>query len=247
MLGFLTWVNFQGHFVTNKIRSKDIHRSLKVYCMYSDGILSSTAIHLFRKAIERETGRASKQQGYEGLVEDCKYLQKQRSPVEQREAVCRIISSLFCAPVGVQLFRCLLGTMPVTWAYHLSAIFTQFFFQWLVGPSQAHTIQNEQFKRGVFISKCRFLEESRCRGMCVNLCKIPTQQFFNNTLGFPFTMEPNYETGSCQITFGKSPLPLDQDVAVKIKCSGNCLAQHSEKSVSNASLQTHDCIENSLL
>ncbi|EME28718.1 uncharacterized protein Gasu_37700 [Galdieria sulphuraria] len=247
LMGFLTLVNIQSRFLTNKNLSRDFRRIWKICSMCSDGPLSSTAIHLFRKAIERETGRVSKHRGYDGLVEDCKYLQKYRSPVEQRAAVCRIISSLFCAPVGIQLFRSLLGIMPVTWAYHLSAIFTQVFFQWLVGPCQAHAIHNETFKRGVFISKCRFLEESRCRGMCVNLCKIPTQQFFNNTLGFPFTMEPNYETGSCQITFGKSPLPLDQDIAVQIRCSGNCLPWHPEKTNSTASSQTHDCIKTSLL
>ncbi|GJD07062.1 Beta-carotene isomerase D27, chloroplastic [Galdieria sulphuraria] len=115
LMGFLTLVNIQSRFLTNKNLSRDFRRIWKICSMCSDGPLSSTAIHLFRKAIERETGRVSKHRGYDGLVEDCKYLQKYRSPVEQRAAVCRIISSLFCAPVGIQLFRSLLV-----------------FFQWLV-------------------------------------------------------------------------------------------------------------------
>jgi len=233
-LGFLfPWSMATSRFRKNR-SSRKVQPSRKIYSKYADdGIFSSAAIQLFRKAIEKETHQMSKQKGYDGLVEDCRYLQKHRNPEEQRAAVYRVISSLFCAPKGVQLFRSLLATMPVTWAFHLSALFTQIFFQWLVGPCQAHTIENEPLKRGIFIPKCRFLEESQCKGMCVNMCKIPTQQFFNNTLGFPFTMEPNYETGSCQITFGKTPLPLEQDAAVQIKCSGKC----SSKKVSDTSFQ----------
>lgn len=37
----------------------------------------------------------------------------------------------------------------------------------------------------------RYLESSNCVGMCVNLCKIPTQDFFTNSLGVPLTMTPS--------------------------------------------------------
>jgi hypothetical protein len=36
---------------------------------------------------------------------------------------------------------------------------------------------------GVQIERCRYLEESGCTGMCVNLCKFPTQTFFTEELG----------------------------------------------------------------
>lgn len=42
----------------------------------------------------------------------------------------------------------------------------------------------------------RYLENSGCVGMCVNMCKIPTQEFFTNSLGMPLTMTPSkYMTG----------------------------------------------------
>lgn len=34
----------------------------------------------------------------------------------------------------------------------------------------------------------RYLAESGCAGMCVNLCKTPVQQFFTEELGMPLTM-----------------------------------------------------------
>ena len=34
----------------------------------------------------------------------------------------------------------------------------------------------------------RYLAESACAGMCVNLCKAPVQQFFTQELGMPLTM-----------------------------------------------------------
>ena len=37
----------------------------------------------------------------------------------------------------------------------------------------------------------RYLAESGCVGMCVNLCKAPTQEFFTEQLGMPLTMEPS--------------------------------------------------------
>ena len=37
-------------------------------------------------------------------------------------------------------------------------------------------------------SRGRYLAESGCAGMCVNLCKAPVQQFFTEELGMPLTM-----------------------------------------------------------
>lgn len=42
-----------------------------------------------------------------------------------------------------------------------------------------------------FIGQRRYLENSGCVGMCVNMCKIPTQDFFTNEFGLPLTMIPS--------------------------------------------------------
>jgi hypothetical protein len=38
---------------------------------------------------------------------------------------------------------------------------------------------------------CRYLEASGCVGMCVNVCKVPTQDFFTKEFGLPLTMNPS--------------------------------------------------------
>ena len=78
---------------------------------------------------------------------------------------------------------------------------------------------------------CRYLAESRCVGMCVNLCKSPVQHFFSTELGVPLHMEPNFETLGCKMTFGKAPPALEDDEGIRQQaclpecsmgsCSGN--------------------------
>ena len=46
--------------------------------------------------------------------------------------------------------------------------------------------------------------------MCVNMCKVPTQEFFTEKFGIPLTMTPNFEDLSCKMIFGQIPLnPAD--------------------------------------
>ena len=46
--------------------------------------------------------------------------------------------------------------------------------------------------RRILFKRClRYLYESGCVGMCVNLCKAPCQAFFTEQLGMPLTMNPS--------------------------------------------------------
>jgi hypothetical protein len=51
----------------------------------------------------------------------------------------------------------------------------------------------------VFVEKCKYLEESKCLGVCINTCKLPTQTFFKDHMGVDLYMEPNFEDYSCQV------------------------------------------------
>ncbi|XP_054823357.1 beta-carotene isomerase D27, chloroplastic isoform X2 [Prosopis cineraria] len=73
-------------------------------------------------------------------------------------------------------------------------------------------------KSGVHIKKCRYLENSGCVGMCVNMCKIPTQDFFNDEFGLPLTMIPNFEDMSCEMVYGQAPPPFEEDPVSKQPC-----------------------------
>lgn len=45
------------------------------------------------------------------------------------------------------------------------------------GPSQ------EVWRNTVKVERCRYLEASKCKGTCMNLCKLPTEAFFREDLG----------------------------------------------------------------
>ena len=76
--------------------------------------------------------------------------------------------------------------------------------------------------QGLLVKRCRFLEESSCASVCVNSCKIPTQKFFNEDMGLPLTMTPDYETGECQFSFGLTPTEETDFEAKNTPCLMSC-------------------------
>ena len=38
------------------------------------------------------------------------------------------------------------------------------------------------------------VQESNCKGLCLHQCKIPAQEFFQEKLGLPLTVSPNFVT-----------------------------------------------------
>jgi hypothetical protein len=158
---------------------------------------------------------------FKGMIEVSRSLMKGRNAAQQRDAV---IAGFPSVPGW---FRKL---FPYSrWGAEINAKISNTFFSWLVGPME--TIQVE-FARpngeivvqnsGVQIERCRYLAESGCTAMCVNLCKVPCQTFFTNELGMPLTMEPNFEDYSCQMIFGKVPLPLEEDPVYQQACLKEC-------------------------
>lgn len=76
--------------------------------------------------------------------------------------------------------------------------------------------------QGLLVKRCRFLEESGCASVCVNSCKIPTQNFFMEDMGLPLTMTPDYETFECQFAFGKTPSEESELDAKNVPCLSRC-------------------------
>ena len=96
------------------------------------------------------------------------------------------------------------------WGAEINAKLTLLFFNWLVGPMEIveAEVNGEKQMSQVHIKQCRskdrpyslmlisssvtrYLHESGCVGMCVNLCKAPCQTFFTEQLGMPLTMNPS--------------------------------------------------------
>jgi hypothetical protein len=58
--------------------------------------------------------------------------------------------------------------------------------------------------------------------MCIGLCKGPTEAFFNHELGLPVSLLPNFEDGSCTMTWGEPATAndlADQDLSCYADCS----------------------------
>mmetsp|Transcript_28540 Transcript_28540/g.43688 ORF Transcript_28540/g.43688 Transcript_28540/m.43688 type:complete len:219 (+) Transcript_28540:43-699(+) len=83
--------------------------------------------------------------------------------------------------------------------------------------------------QGLLVKRCRFLEESGCASVCVNSCKIPTQNFFRENMGLPLTMEPDYETGECQFSFGLTPSLEQELAAINTPCLARCPSSMASK------------------
>lgn len=186
---------------------------------YNDTWLDLAFIQLCRQAFGRVAGWQSERrwsEGYLGMVEVSHALMRGRRGEEQREAVLMGFPSV--PPWFRQLF-------PYSdWGAEVNASITPRFFEWLVGPCEVESgdVEGRNLRSVVAIKRCRYLDTSGCVGMCVNLCKAPTQHFFNQELGMPLTMEPNFETLGCRMVFGQTPPPLEEDPAFLQSCFATC-------------------------
>ncbi|WIA41218.1 hypothetical protein OEZ86_004833 [Tetradesmus obliquus] len=179
---------------------------------YNDGWLDRIFMKLFTSKIadQLEPGTVSvpNDTQYEDFVRVSKEILRGRSTQEQHALVRRVLLSL--VPPGVPA-ACKVLFRPTQWAAEVNAAVASWGFFWLVGDSELRSqgvevapgVLREQ-KSVVHIKKCRYLEASGCVGLCVNMCKVPTQSFFTNDFGMPLTMNPNFEDLSCEMVFGQA-------------------------------------------
>ncbi|KAF3782094.1 Beta-carotene isomerase [Nymphaea thermarum] len=188
---------------------------------YKDGFFEKAFMTLFARKMEKfasaKDGAAKGWYDYESFVDVSKRVVQGRSRKEQQEVVREVLLSML-PPGAPAQFRKLFP--PTKWAAEFNAAITVPFFYWLVGPSEVIEVEVNGVKQksGVLIKKCRYLENSGCVGMCVNMCKIPTQDFFTNEFGLPLTMNPNFEDMSCEMVYGQAPPPLELDLVSKQAC-----------------------------
>lgn len=156
------------------------------------------------------------------MVEVSRALMRGRSAAEQRDAV------IAGFPEVPPWFRKLFPYSK--WGAEVNARITPAFFTWLVGPMKTApaVIDGQQQMSAVKIERCRYLAESGCAAMCVNLCKAPCQSFFTEQLGMPLTMKPNFEDYSCEMVFGERPPPLEEDPVSQQSCLAACATAITE-------------------
>jgi hypothetical protein len=100
------------------------------------------------------------------------------------------------------VFRDAKSEGPLFYAPFLTSVVTTLLFPFLLGPSKIN-YRKDGKAGGLVIEKCKFLQESNCKSICVNQCKMPTQRFFKDELLMDLNVIPNFETQECQWSFGE--------------------------------------------
>ncbi|KAG5567527.1 hypothetical protein RHGRI_002912 [Rhododendron griersonianum] len=162
--------------------------------------------------------------GYDSFVEAATGLWSNFNPVQQHEIVAKTLDKAIPRPIlAMASSSTLLPDSKFT--RELFAVFTTLCFAWLIGPNEVREseLDGRRERSVVHIKKCRFLEESNCVGMCINLCKMPSQKFMKDALGVPVIMVPNFDDMSCEMVFGQEPPATADDPAFKEPCYKICI------------------------
>lgn len=189
-------------------------------------VIDDLFLNLFRTKLVQEVGWDSKKPGYDGLIEVAnRLMMKGTTNSDTIEATVRILRSLF-PPFLLELYKMLIA--PIGGgkvAAIMVARVTALTCQWLMGPCKVNSVDlsdGTSWNSGVHVERCKYLEESKCVGICINTCKFPTQTFFKDHMGVPLLMEPNFADYSCQFKFGVLPPLPEDDTVLKEPCLEAC-------------------------
>lgn len=187
---------------------------------------NQTIMALFRRKMVDRIGEDTEEQGYAGIIALTRKLNSMyKDPKDTQEATQEILLTLF--PKFIPPFFAVMFAKPFpAWSNWLNAWVTMLTCQWLMGPSKVNDVEMDDGTiakdSGVLVERCRYLEEAGCASICINSCKVPTQEFFRRNMGMDVSLEPNYDDFSCQFAFGKKPLPQEQDEVFTTPCFMNC-------------------------
>jgi hypothetical protein len=161
---------------------------------YNDSLLDQILLKIFRKLVTENTGGVvSAKPGIEGLLEQGRFfmLKPGQTPEAQHKMVKETLGGLM-TPYLPPFYRIFMsGIIPELgiegldgkqlgpWFYApwLTALVTPPFFAFLVGPSRPNR-RKDGSPGGLLVEKCKFLQESGCKGLCLHQCKIPAQVRF---------------------------------------------------------------------
>ena len=217
---------------------------------YKDSILDQVLLFIFRSLVTKHTnGVTSSIPGIRGLLEQGRtfMVQQKDSPPEVQHIMVQNTLRDLMTPILPPFYRIFMsGIIPkvqlpynnVTihaeekqygpWFYapFLTSYITPIFFKFLVGPSYPNRHRQTGSYGGLLVTKCKFLQESNCKGLCLHQCKIPAQNFFNSTLGLSLNVVPNFVTQECQWSFNEMPItPVSDDPSFPSGCIRGCTSR----------------------
>ena len=207
--------------------------------------LNKIVYSLFRRRMAQALGgRDSTLEGYPAIIDLTRRLNAAGSPRDTQAATRSILASLF--PSWLPGAFAVMFARPLTGiSSKLNAWATWLTCQWLMGPCEVNDVPLADGAtgagQGVLVARCRYLEEAGCAAVCINSCKVPTQEFFARDMGLPLTMTPNYETFECQFAFGVAPPPCEGDAAFETPCFAGCPTAAAKRSAGSGERGQEAC------
>jgi len=204
---------------------------------FSESLLDKILLQIFRNLVTKFSGGVtSDKPGIDGLLEQGRIfmLKPNQTSEAQHKMVYDTLGALL-TPALPPFYRIFmtgivpnLGTKfdgkqigPWFYAPWMTTIVTPIFFGFLVGPSRPNRRKDGE-RGGLVVEKCKFLQESGCKGLCLHQCKLPAQQVFSEKLGLELTVSPNFATQECQWSFGEKPLLPQDDPYFPQGCLTGC-------------------------
>lgn len=206
--------------------------------------VSQVLMGTVRSLLAKSTGYDSATPGYDGMIELVRQVNDMEGTAEQLQRRARnvfegILPSLWIGWVPPLWKRYVQPNLP-SWLTNFS-FFIVFYslFPWLMGPMEGEDFEELEvpqvwrsiafflpasirLPQTVKAERCRFLEQAQCASVCVNSCKVPSQEWLRDDFGMQLHIQPNYDDFSCRWRFGKKAPPITEDEAVMVPCFARC-------------------------
>eukprot|EP00931_Biecheleriopsis_adriatica_P064310 TRINITY_DN39109_c0_g1_i1.p1 TRINITY_DN39109_c0_g1~~TRINITY_DN39109_c0_g1_i1.p1 ORF type:complete len:439 (-),score=115.28 TRINITY_DN39109_c0_g1_i1:20-1336(-) len=206
--------------------------------------VSQVLMGTVRNLLAETAGHDSPTPGYNGVMELVREVNDMEGTAEQLQLRARkvfegILPSLWIGWVPPLWKQYIQPNVP-TWSAN-GSFFLVFYllFPWLMGPMEGDDFVDVEVPAGwrnvlpflpesvrvpqtVKAERCRFLESANCASVCVNSCKVPSQEWLKEDFGMQLHIQPNYDDFSCRWRFGVEAPPLQEDEAVMVPCFTNC-------------------------
>jgi len=206
--------------------------------------VSQVLMGTVRALLADTAGHDSPTPGYAGMMELVREVNDMEGTADQLQKRARgvfenILPSLWIGWVPPLWKKFVQPNMPAWLTSFSFFIVFYFLFPWLMGPMEGEDfieVEVPETLRAVFFfmpatvrvpqsvkaERCRFLEQAQCASVCVNSCKVPSQEWLRDDFGMDLHIQPNYDDFSCRWRFGKPAPPLMEDEAIMVPCFSRC-------------------------
>ena len=166
---------------------------------------------LFLAKVEEVVGRRGRGEGYDRLVDVVEHLNRRAgaTPASVQAASREILLGLFPSFL-LPAFRASFARYLPGFSASMNAYATALSCEWLMGPCKVEDVEVEVdgatlLVPSVKVERCRYLEAAGCASICTHSCRRATEQFFNEDMGVPVSLQPDFEDYSCVFKFGVEP------------------------------------------